>query len=143
METISVQELALDLEMNNNKDTLCEMWYVLIKDFLSKNISKSWDGQSAIDITRGNNLEKIPPKTEMAIICANFYTNKAAVLDFYESLPEQDKKVMEKATWQEFINYKELEEIYGQPVIYVEIIPGNKYSGLSYRLVKDKFFKRW
>jgi len=143
METISVKELAFELEMNYTKDPLYELWYVLIRDFLSKNINKSWGGQSAIDITRGNNMEKIPQKTEMTIICANFYTNKAAVLDLYESLQEQDKKVMEKATWQEYISYKELEEIYGQPVIYVEIIPGNKYSGLSYRLVKDKIFKRW
>jgi len=143
METISEKELALELEMNYNKDPLYELWYVLIRDFLTKNMSKSWDGQSATNITRGINLEKIPQKTEIAIICANFYTNKAAVLDLYESLPEQDKKIMEKGTWQEFISYKELEEIYGQPVIHVEKISGDRYSYASFRLVKDKIFKRW
>ncbi|HET7118993.1 MAG TPA: hypothetical protein VFI29_21050 [Hanamia sp.] len=143
METISEKELALELEMNYTKDPLYELWYVLIKDFLAKNMNKIWDGQSAANITRGLNIEKIPQKTEMAIICANFYTNKTAVLDLYESQQERDKKIMEKGTWQEFISYKELEEIYGYPVVHAEVLPGNNYYKQSYRLAKDKRFKQW
>jgi hypothetical protein len=143
METISEKELALKLEMNYTKEPLYELWYAPVKDFLSKNISKSWDGQNAIDITRGINLEKIPQKTEIVIICANFYSNKAAVRALYESQSEQDKKVMAKGTWQEFISLKDLEKIYGQPVMYVEKVPGNTYYRDTYRLIKDNIFKRW
>lgn len=143
MESITAKELALELETGYNKDSLYEYWYALIRDFLMENISKSWDGLSAIYITRGLNLTKLPQKTDMAIICGSFYTNKAAVLDFYESQSEEDKKVLMKATWQEYVGYKELEEIYGQPVILVEKRPDTNSFYTTFRLIKDKIFKSW
>ncbi|MDQ6843208.1 MAG: hypothetical protein M3Z92_02490 [Bacteroidota bacterium] len=143
METIAEKDLALELEMTYTKDPLYELWFLPVKDFLSKNINKSWEGKSGRDITLGINLEKIPQKTELAIICANFYSNKTAVLDFYKSQPEPDKKILEKGTWQESISCKELEEIYGQPAVFVEKVAGVRYYGDTYRLVKNKIFKRW
>lgn len=143
MKTISAKDLAFELETIYNKDTLYELWYAPIKNFLLANTDKTWNGQSAANITGGTDMTKMPQKINMAFICANFYNNQEAVLDWYQSQAVEDKMVIEKATWQRFINYKELNEIYGQPVIYAEKVDRAKYYTGNFNLIKDKRIKQW
>ena len=129
------------LENQLNGDTLYEILYNPMREFLLKNTEKEWNGISAQTILQNTNLKQKPSKAIMINGISRFFSNSDAAKYFYHSLPEEDRKIIEKATWHSFLTYKDLNEIYGKAVVYVQV--SEQRYGHSFNLIQDKALNKW
>lgn len=137
-----IKDFALQLDLHFTADNLYNKWFVPIRDFLTQNVNKSWGGVSAMEIIGNPNLKTKTNKTAVAIACSMFYQNEKALRDFYESQTEEDKEIIEKATWAKFLGYKELNRIYGYPVIWAEKPEKDRY-GPAFQVIRSKVLQKW
>lgn len=126
----------LDNELNGT--ILYEVLFIPMRNFLIKDINKNWDGMNTIDLL-GDAIKNNRPSKPVALkACAFFYANEKALKAFYQSLEEADKKLIEKATWEQFVGYEELNTMFGIPVFKGE----KKYQYYS-DLIIDPPLKKW
>ncbi len=127
-----------------NVNDLYEIWYEPIKNFISQNIHRSFEGVALINIlAMESGLKKKPLKDDMYTICARFYTNPVLLRAYFEALPEEDKQIIEKGVWSEAVGYKVLNDIYGRDVVYAKEARHLGTARTFYTLVKDKVLTRW
>ncbi|MDQ3393718.1 MAG: hypothetical protein M3512_06355 [Bacteroidota bacterium] len=65
-------------------------------------------------------LKKIPAKDALINIVPILYNDKGVMEAFLNSLSEIEQKLLKKAVWHQDLNKKDLEEIYGMPVLMLQ-----------------------
>ena len=129
------------LEKQFTADILYDILYEPMKEFLLKNTDKEYDGITAVNILQNINLKQKPSKAIMIEGIIRFFSSKKASKCFYDSLSETDKKIIEKATWLSFVTYKDLNDIFGRPVVQAQA--NQQRYGNSFTLIQDKALHKW
>jgi len=144
MDHIEINNFRNLLELNYTKEQLNQYWYLPIKSFLNKNFDKVWDGMSGEEIFDDIGSAKVSSKGAMQNVCAKFYKNHAALTDFYNSQSKEYQQIILKATWSKSINYKDLEIIFGKPVVWAQEFSSKYGYGKNYGLVyADEIRTTW
>lgn len=102
-----------------NKDDILALFYTNLQKFLVKN----YVSVSHLELEKHGwtDLKKIPTKETLLSIIPILYSDKGIMEGYLNSLSQVEHKVMEKAIWQQALNKKDLEEIYGMPVLVDQV----------------------
>lgn len=108
------QELSL-----LNKDDILALFFTNLQKFLVKN--KVSVSHLKLEKHGWTDLKKIPAKESLLYILPILYNDKGIMDGYFKTLSHVEQKVMEKAIWQQSLNRKDLEEIYGVPVLVDQV----------------------
>lgn len=102
-----------------NKDDILALFFNKLQKFLNK--SKYPVSHLDLEKHGWTDLKKIPGKENLLYIIPILYNDKGLMEGYFNSLSQVEQKVTEKALWQATLNRKEFEEIYGMPVLSVQV----------------------
>lgn len=137
------EEFLKEIQRNYyNTEDFYRQWLVPIREFLMRNINNRFNDVIILDLLPGITLKRRPSNHEVLTLCSRIYTNKSLLQSFYESHSREDKLIIEKIVWSGFLNYEDLNKIYGREVVYSQKNNHNPY-GPAYTLFKDKVLEKW
>ena len=119
------KDLRQQLELQFTKEQIMN-WFILpVKTFLTNHLNTNWGNVTGADIAE--TLGKAPTKAAAINAASMFYSRDKILLDFYNTLGEKDKALLQKIVWQGKVLTDEFTEIYGTPMLIERTLQRNTF----------------